>query len=576
MIGLPALPGISRGSLGLSRGGIALALGAGAGQVAAQIAIPLATGFLVDAGLLARDGRALGVGCLLLIGAALASVVFRGIQQLAVAQLTERGRAALLAELTARLLRRPRGAGDAASVGELQSLLTEDATVAARNAGQLFSEASLGALQLVGLLGVLGWRYGALAGVGLVLVPIYALFPLALARPLRRAASAVFGATGATQGALAETLRGARDLRLLACEAWAVDQLRRRLGVEADARLREVALQALYGLEYAIYFLVGGALYWFGGQRVLAGELSVGQLVALVPLLAYLEGPVARLAQAGGELQRLRAAAERLASALGPEADAAEGDLELPAGTPRLHCEGLSLRHGEDTVLHAVSATIQPGELVALVGASGAGKSSLAGLLARLHPPSAGQVRLGEQPLERLRTASLYRAVALVHQDARLFAGTLEDNLRLGEPAFARAELLATLETLGFSSLLDELPDGLETEVGEGGSRLSGGQRQRVALARAVLRRPRMLILDEATSALDSRAEVEAVARLRAALPASTVILVSHRPSCFLRADRLLLLERGRLLAQGPPAELERTVPALAALCVPRPEPLAA
>jgi ABC-type multidrug transport system fused ATPase/permease subunit len=235
----------------------------------------------------------------------------------------------------------------------------------------------------------------------------------------------------------------------------------------------------------------------------------------------------------------------------------------LPAGPLDVVLDAVRFGYGGEVVLDGISAELRPGEIVALVGATGAGKTTLCTLLAHLLDPAAGEIRIGGVPLAEVDPDHLHRAVALVFQESFLFADTVRENLTMGVE-IADDEIRAALDVARARAFVERLPAGLDEVIGERGVTLSGGQRQRVALARALLRRPRLLLLDDATSAVDARVERAILDGLRGSVAATTLV-VAHRVSTIALADRVLLLEGGRITADGTHREL-LAVPAYAAL----------
>ena len=545
--------------------GLLAGLVAAAVYTAAQVSIPLVAGAIVDDALLARDARALFSLVLLLAGAAAASTLARGAQQTVFAWLAERSRAEVQARLLSRLYGRPLAFFDRERSGRLQSLLAEDAAVVARLSVQALSEAAVGVLQLALILGVLAARYGEAVFAGLVLIPVYMVFPLAFGRRVRGASREALAATAEVAATLQESIQSVREMKVFGREAWAVDRLRGRLAADVGRQVRLALLRALHGLSYAIYFLVAAAVYWFGGLEVLAGRLSVGELVALVALLAYLDGPVGRLVQINADAQRVRAAVERIGGALGesaamPEENAGE---ELAPGGHRVSFESVDLHYeeGGPPALRDISFSVEPGQRVAIVGPSGAGKSSLVALLARLYEPDRGRIAIDGRDLRAWSLASLRREIGFVLQETVLFAGTVEENLRFGRLDATAEEIEACARTANAHEFIARLPQGYQTEIGERGVLLSGGQRQRIGIARILLRRPGILILDEATSALDTEGERLVRQALERLMEGRTTFVVTHRPSAFVDADRILVLDRGQIIAAGRHEELLASSP---------------
>jgi ATP-binding cassette, subfamily B, bacterial len=296
---------------------------------------------------------------------------------------------------------------------------------------------------------------------------------------------------------------------------------------------------------------------WMGAQDVRAGGMSVGELVQFVIYAVIVAGGVGALSEIWGELQRAAGATERiveLLSAVDTVADPAE-PLALPRpARGEVAFEGVTFRYParpETSALADVTLRVAPGETVALVGPSGAGKTTILQLLLRFYDPDAGVVRLDGIDLRDMARADFRRAIALVPQDPVIFADTARENIRFGRPEASDAEVEAAAKAAAAHGFLSDLPQGYDSYVGERGVMLSGGQKQRIAIARAILRDAPVLLLDEATSALDAESEravqqaVERLARGR------TTLIVAHRLATVKRADRIVVFDRGRIVAQG-------------------------
>jgi ABC-type multidrug transport system fused ATPase/permease subunit len=338
----------------------------------------------------------------------------------------------------------------------------------------------------------------------------------------------------------------------------AADHLRRERLVVGRLRASfEPGLDALPNLGNVV-------VLGLGEWRVSSGAVTVVEHVQVMTLFGILAFPFRIVGFLLEELPRAVVAQDRVAGVLAaPLRPRPAHPVPLPEGPLDVTLEDVRFAHGDDVVLDGVSVRLVPGEVVALVGSTGTGKTTLCSLLAHLVDPTAGTIRLGGVALDDIDPDELHRAVSLVFQETFLFADTVRENLAMGE-VVADEEILAALEVARARTFVERLPAGLDEVIGERGVTLSGGQRQRVALARALLRHPRLLLLDDATSAVDARVEQAILDGLRGTVAATTVV-VAHRVSTIALADRVLLLDQGRIMADGTHSEL-LGVPAYAAL----------
>lgn len=366
---------------------------------------------------------------------------------------------------------------------------------------------------------------------------------------------------GQTLSTLQESLAGIRVVQAFGRED---EQFSRFVGhnqAQYEANVHAVRLSARYFPIVEFSNAVATAvIIGFGGLMVHWHRTTIGTVTAFVLFLAYLIDPIQQFSQLFNLVQQSGAALKKIFGLLDTPAAVSErpGAVELPStGELVVDRVSFSYRPGEtDTVLDDVSITVAPAERVALVGPTGAGKSTLAKLMARFYDPVEGVVRYGGVDLRDATFASVRRRIAVVPQEGFLFHGTILDNVRLADPDVTEDDVRQALRAIGCEERFDALPDGLDTEVRERGSRLSAGERQLVSLARAALANPDVLILDEATSNLDPGTESVVERALSALMVGRTVIVIAHRLSTAERADRVGVVDAGGLLELGPHAEL--------------------
>jgi ABC-type multidrug transport system fused ATPase/permease subunit len=362
---------------------------------------------------------------------------------------------------------------------------------------------------------------------------------------------------------VAESITGVRVVQAFGAEDRAQAELETRQATYRRAVLRGARIASAYLPSLTVTFHgVLLLLLVLGGRAVLAGTLHVGDLVQFVLLLGFVLGPVEGLGGLYNECLVAGAAAERIFLLLDTEPEVQDRPDALDPGRLRgaVEFDDVSFSYdprGRDgRQLHHVSFRVEPGETVALVGATGAGKTSVANLIARFYEAQEGTVRLDGVDVRRLKLEALHRQTGLVLQSNFLFSGSVLDNLRFVHPGLGAEEAEAGFEALGCGAVLARLPAGVETQVGERGANLSEGERQIVCFVRALLSEPALLILDEATSAVDTRTETLILRALRRLAARQTTVVIAHRLSTIRHADRILVLEDGRVVEQGDHAGL--------------------
>jgi subfamily B ATP-binding cassette protein HlyB/CyaB len=395
-------------------------------------------------------------------------------------------------------------------------------------------------------------------------LPIYIAISAGAAPLFRRRLDEKFNRGAENQAFLVESVTGVETLKAMAVEPQMQRRWEEQLASYVAASFRVLTLNntASQAVQ-AVNKLVTAATLYFGAKLVIDGGMSVGELVAFNMLAGRVSMPVLRLAQIWQDFHQARLSVDRLGDILNtiPEPSLTAGRAALPAIRGQVTFEHVSFRYRIDgpEVLHDVSFTVQPGQVVGVVGSSGSGKSTIAKLVQRLYVPGSGRVLVDGVDLAMVDLAWLRRQTGVVLQENVLFNNSIRENIALVDPTIPMERIIAAAELAGAHDFILELPEGYDTVVGERGSSLSGGQRQRVAIARALLSDPRILILDEATSALDYESERAIQQNMKRIAAGRTVFVVAHRLSTVRNADRIITIERGRIVEDGPHDELIRS-----------------
>ncbi|MGF1465657.1 MAG: ABC transporter ATP-binding protein [Sandaracinaceae bacterium] len=527
------------------------------GGSAITLVYPQAVRYAIDEGL--RTGEA---GLLDVVAGAITAlfVVQAGLTWVRHYQMTwlgQRAVAELRRRVFARLLTLEPDYFHRRSTGELTGRLAADVTVIEGVVGTEISMALRNALTLLGGLVLLVVEDVYLTGLMLLVVPPLALGAVTIGRAIRSRSRRVQDRLADASARVQEALAAIETVQAFGREG--AEGGRYAEGVE-DAFEAARRLGLWRGLFMAVTSLGGlmaiALILWVGGRMVASGRLSGGDLAAFMLYTSFVAVSLGSLANLWGSIQRAAGATDRLFEIIDtvpairdPDAPAA-----LPAGRGEVRFEGVTFAYpgrADVEVLRDIDLTLHPGETVALVGRSGAGKSTLTHLLLRFDDPTAGRVLLDGADLRTLRLEELRSCLATVSQEPVLFSGTLADNIAYGRSDATRAEIEEAAREARVDRFAARLPDGYETLVGERGVALSGGQRQRVALARALLTSPRVLILDEATSHLDAENEAAIQEALDAALEGRTALVIAHRLSTVRRADRIVVLDDGRVVEEG-------------------------
>jgi ATP-binding cassette subfamily B protein len=537
------------------RGMVAAALAALILTAMVTLTLPLAVRRVVDgfqSGQMALLDEyfagALAIAALLAVGT--------GLRYYLVTRLGERVVADIRKSVFGRMIRMSPSFYDGILTGEVLSRITTDTTLLLSVIGSSVSVALRNVLIFAGGLGLMLWTAPKLSGLVLLIVPAVIVPIVVLGRRLRTLSRENQDWIAESSGRASEWLLSAQTVQAYTFKhdaARRFDDVTEESFASARTRIRVRAVMTMIVISLTFAGIVG--VLWIGARDVRAEIMTIGELIQFLIYAIMVAGSVAALSEIWGELQRAAGATERLVELLEVEDDVR--DPVAPAPVPaaeEVAFEDVSFRYPsrpETLALDGVSLTVAPGETVALVGPSGAGKSTMIQLLQRFYDPDAGRIALGGVDLRDMDRAAFRAQLALVPQDPVIFAASARENIRFGASDATDAEVEAAARAAAAHDFLTALPQGYDTYVGERGVMLSGGQKQRIAIARAILRDAPVLLLDEATSALDAeseRAVQDAVARLA---EGRTTIIVAHRLATVKQADRIVVMQDGRIAAQG-------------------------
>ncbi|MCR8725402.1 ABC transporter transmembrane domain-containing protein [Frigidibacter sp. ROC022] len=539
------------------RGMLVLALVALVFTAAISLILPLAVRQVVDA-FQAEELVLLDSYFVAALGVALALALGTGLRYYLVTRLGERVVTDIRKAVFARVVGLSPAFYERIMTGEVLSRITTDTTLILSVIGSSASIALRQMLTLIGGLALMIFTSAKLSGLVLLIVPAVVVAIVVLGRRLRKLSRENQDWIAASSGNASETLSSVQTVQAFTHEALSretFDDVSEQSFRIARTRIATRALMTVVVIAVIFSGVVG--VLWIGARDVRAGAMSVGLLVQFVIYAIMVAGSIGALSEIWGELQRAAGATERLVELL--NAEDTVRDPATPVVLPRpvrgeIVFEDVAFHYPtrpEQNSLDGVSFRVAPGETVALVGPSGAGKTTVIQLLQRFYDPQAGRVRLDGVDLRDMARADFRQAMALVPQDPVIFASTAAENIRFGRPDASQAEVEEAARAAAAHEFLSELADGYQTMVGERGVMLSGGQKQRIAIARAILRDAPVLLLDEATSALDAESEravqlaVDRMARGRSTL------IVAHRLATVKKADRILVFEKGRIVAEG-------------------------
>ena len=452
---------------------------------------------------------------------------------------------------------------EARRVGELTSRITADVGQLQDTLSGTLAEFIRQVLTFVIGLTVLFTVSVKLSLVMLATIPVTIILAMVIGRRIRGLSRAAQDALAEANVVVEETLQNVRTVKAFANEWFEVGRFQRQLREVVRHGLRAANARGLF-VVFLITAVFGGitVVIWYGATLIGAGSLTVGTLLYFIMITLFIGGSIAGLGDLYGQIQKAIGASERLRDILREEAELDPGETAvLPAArlAGRITFENVRFAYPtrpDIEVLHGIDLSIAPGEKVALVGQSGAGKSTITQLILRFYDPAAGQLLIDGQDIRALDRLHLRAQVGIVPQEVLLFGGTIRENIAYGRPGASDADIRRAAEQANAWEFIARFPEGLDTLVGDRGVQLSGGQRQRIAIARAILKDPAILILDEATSSLDAESEHLVQEALNHLMEGRTTLIIAHRLSTIREVDRIYVLEAGEIRESGTHTEL--------------------
>jgi len=547
------------------RADVIKALGAIMLVAAALLSLGRGIAYLVDSGLGEGNAALLDRAVLICLGLTVMLAAGSYLRAVLINTVAER----IIADIRKAVFRHTLGLSTAwfesHRTGDVISTLTVDTTLIQTVMASTLSMAMRNLLVLIGGVVMVVLTSPKLTLIIAAVIPLVVVPVIVLGRRLR-AQSRIAQDTLATVSVEAEeTLSAIHTVQAFGREATMAARFDAATDATYTASLKRLVLRgSMGGIVILLVFSAITFILWIGGQDLLAGEMSAGDLSAFVFYSALVASSVGALSDMAGELQRAAGAAERIAGLLDERSPLkeVEAPLPLPQGPLGITFEKVSFHYASRPDLPALSGldlTIRPSERIALVGPSGAGKSTLISLILRLFDPVEGRVLIGGVDARETSLHDLRGVMGFVPQETALFSGTIAENILFGRPDAGFDAMRAASRRAHVDAFVATLPQGYDTPIGEKGIRLSGGQRQRLAIARAILRDPAILLLDEATSALDAQSEQVVQDALEALMKGRTTMVIAHRLSTVLNADRIIVLDKGRILAMGTHEELLAT-----------------
>jgi len=526
------------------------------------LAFPQVVGMLIDAAFVQRDSQKLNQFALLLVGVFAAQAGFSFLRTYLLSYTGERIVADVRTQLYNHLTSLPVSFFANRRVGELTSRLASDVSVVQTVTTGSITELLRSGLLLVGGITIIFITNVRLSVLMLAIVPVVIVSAHFYGRYVRRLSTQVQDRLAEANSVLEETLSAIRIVQSFVREEY--ERARYRSRIQDSLKLavkRAIASGGFIAFIILVVYSGIAVVLWFGSRMVISGQMTAGDLIKFVLYTFFVGGAVGGMTELYGQFNQAIGATRRVFELLDtrPEIKDPQDPETLKKVQGHVELIDVEFTYPDEralAVLKSVTIEAKPGEIIALVGPSGAGKSTLVALIPRFYDVSAGSIRIDSHDIRSLRLADLRSAIGMVPQETTLFGGPIRENIGYGKLGASNEEIEAVARAAHAHEFISEFPEGYDTVVGERGVKLSGGQRQRIAIARALLKNPAILILDEATSSLDSESERLVQDALETLMQGRTTFVIAHRLSTVRRADRIIVLDQGRIVEEGSHDEL--------------------
>jgi ABC-type multidrug transport system fused ATPase/permease subunit len=535
------------------------------GASMANLAFPKLLGDLVDAGNNGNLANEINQLMLLLLSILVIQAVFSYFRSVLFANVTEKTMADIRRFTYNHLIKLPLGFFDKHRVGELNSRISSDISMLHETFTTTLADLIRQMVVIIGGIGLLVYTSPQLTLFMLMILPVVILSIWFFGKFIRKLSREAQKKTAESNTIVEETLQGIRSVKSYTNEFFEMQRYSNKINEVAKAGMKA----GIYGGLFSSTLIIGlfGALVavvWRGALLLVNGEIETGELFSFVIYSGYIGGTIGGVAAVFTRIQKFIGATDDLFEIFESKEEKIqepEKGVEKIDFTGKVTFKNLSFAYPsrpETEVLKNINLIIEPGKLIALVGKSGAGKSTFATLLLHLYEPVSGQILFDDLSITEINLTALRKQIALVPQDIFLFGGTIRENIAYGKPGAGEEEIIEAAKNANALEFIERFPEKMDTVVGERGTQLSGGQRQRIAIARAILKNPKILILDEATSSLDSESEQLVQGALDKLMKNRTSIVIAHRLSTIRNADKIVVLENGRIVETGTHDELMR------------------